>query len=555
MAVAALALTACNKDQNDSIEIPNGEIRLSSGVTVQTKASFGMDTQIPSNQQVAVYVDKAADASPIYGNNVLTADGRGGFSGGKTMYFPADKSSVDIYAFRTNESLGDNYPETPITHTVRADQRIADNYAASDLLYGAKKGVAFTKQTVELTFYHMLSKVEVALKVGTGTPNLEGATVSIVGTKLKADFEPDKMRAMPDQDARARMITPTDADNKPAEITISNTVSANFGDNISYNEAIIVPQVVAKDAKWIQVTLASGGELFYKLPRTTTFESGKKYSYKITVNLTGLTVTSTIADWDAVGEVGGDAEMEMPAKVGDFYMNDGTWLPGSTNLTEEQQAACIGIVYWTGDPTTDDLALKNDYPNCTHGLVVALTEVRSLWQLTDTPFNTTVNHWTTAHATGFTQPIISGGQLTDPINQIMGYNNTEAILAFNAAPANSVWTVEAIEKVKDCRTSTPNPASSSPWFIPSTKELTLLCGLKPPTNGNVFDDGYGTGNRDAMNTQLAKVSGATKVAPNSYWSSSENNYYGSSWYVNFDEGITSNTSKSLTCQVRCVRAF
>lgn len=312
MALTAMVFTSCNKESNETEDHLNGELRLSSGITAQqTRASFDMDKQIASGQTVAVYVDKAtAPATEIYGNNELSANGNGAFTGGTTMFFPADKSNVDIYAFHTNGVLDDNYPAAVITHAVDADQSKAINYATSDLLYSAKKGVAFTKSAVELTFYHMLSKVEVALKVGAGTPELAGAVASIVGTKLKADFTPSKVADVTTQSARAAMITTTTADNTATEIKIGNTVSTDFETNISYNEAVIVPQEVAQNAQFIKVTLADGGELFHKLATATTFESGKKYSYQITVNLSSLTVTSTIEDWKAVNPVVGNAEME-----------------------------------------------------------------------------------------------------------------------------------------------------------------------------------------------------------------------------------------------------
>lgn len=239
-----------------------------------------------------------------------------------------------------------------------------------------------------------------------------------------------------------------------------------------------------------------------------------------------------------------------PLAVGDFYMSDGTWLPGATTLTAEQQAACIGIVYWTGDPTKDDAALKAAHPNCTNGLVVALKEDGpSAWQSTFKAYAKTVNEWTTVNTSY--APIISGDALTDPINKIMGYNNTKAIEAFNAA--NSANKVEAIEKVAAYQTAVPTPASNSGWFLPSTKELTLLCGLVNQDK-NVFEDIYGTGNRDAINAQLAKIDGSIQISKN-HWSSTEGSRY-AAWLVLFDKGITNDGIKNLgNTSVRVVSAF
>lgn len=317
MAAVALAMTGCSNDENEGMDNWNGEIRLTSGVTVQSRAFNGMDTQLPSGQTVAVYVDKTG-GSQIYGNNVLKAYGDGTFTDGEMMYFPEDKSAVDIYAFHTNGTLATDFPTVVITHAVEAVQSGEPNYLKSDLLYAAKKDNAFSKTAIPLTFYHMLAKVQVAIKAGAGTPDLTGATVSIVGTQLKADFTPDKTadinNATPAtaQAARAGMIGLTADDNTAADIKLSNAVTTGTDfTSAVYNDAVIVPQKVEKDAKFIKVTLSNGTELFHKLATETVFASGKKYQYQITVNLTGLTVTSTVEDWESVGAaVKGGAEME-----------------------------------------------------------------------------------------------------------------------------------------------------------------------------------------------------------------------------------------------------
>lgn len=310
IATLAIALAGCSKSEETPTESLNGEIRLSSGVTTLTRASFGMDTQIASGQSVAVYVDNSSDA-PIYGNNILTANGSGGLTGTTSMYFPADKTAVSIYAIHTNGTLDALFPTSPITHTVSADQTAATGYATSDLLYATSTAVAFTKTAIPLTFYHLLSKVEVALKAGNGTPDLTGATVSIVGTQLKANFIPVKTITMTSQELRGSMITTPTNDNDATAIQIGATVSTDFeAANIAYNEAIIVPQTVAQGDQFIQIKLANGSDLFYKMETATTFESGKRYQYKITANLSGLTATSIVSDWIPVNPVTGNAEIE-----------------------------------------------------------------------------------------------------------------------------------------------------------------------------------------------------------------------------------------------------
>lgn len=92
-------------------------------------------------------------------------------------------------------------------------------------------------------------------------------------------------------------------------MTLGHVTCTDFSDgNIVYNEAILVPQVMS--GKILTFKLADGGQLTYTIPVSTTFESGKKYLYHITLDLTGITVTSKIEKWDPVAAVEGAPTMQ-----------------------------------------------------------------------------------------------------------------------------------------------------------------------------------------------------------------------------------------------------
>ena len=341
MAAATMILAGCSNDENG---MDNGpvELRLTSGVTVQQTRANTQAEQIAANEVIYAWVDDAGSTTPsvvaaaAYINAwKLTAGGFGNFFG-TSMYFPKSGNGVDIYAMHGNfgstftegivgtSTEGTAFPTTALTHTVASNQAPGEsgsmaNYTQSDLLYARKTGAARSNSSaVQLTFYHMLSKVEVALKAGTGSPDLTDATVTIENTKLKADFtlnkETDIAHETSGQSNRAGMIELTKTENDVASITIGNavTTSDNWDNHPVYNEAIIVPQTINAngEAHFIKVQLKDKAALFYNVSNQA-FESGKKYSYKITVNLTGLTVTSNIEDWTTVTPVNdGTATME-----------------------------------------------------------------------------------------------------------------------------------------------------------------------------------------------------------------------------------------------------
>lgn len=315
IAAVALAMTGCSNDENEEMDNWNGEIRLSSGVAVQTRANTQAE-QIQKDETVYAWVDKAATVAASYINAwTLTADGNGSLTG-SSQFYPTDDSSLDFYAMHGNfvsSTFTENeteFPEFSFIHSVTDDQSRAENYIKSDLLYAVTKGVTRSSSAVNLEFYHMLSKVEVALKSGNGNPNLTGATVTIEGTKLKARFEPRKDEDMSDRQNRASMIV---AEGDPTPIKIRTAITEdNFGTDTQYAEAVLVPsdRAIADKTTFIKVKLQNDATFSYKIDGSLWLESGKKYTYKITVNQSGLSVSSEIKNWDTAPDKEGEATMD-----------------------------------------------------------------------------------------------------------------------------------------------------------------------------------------------------------------------------------------------------
>lgn len=311
-AAAALALASCSNDENmpDNANDPV-EIRLTSGLQVQTRATHNLDTQLKNGEKVYVWIDDAGSGvtSPeLYAKNELTVGESGNLSGGTTMYFPSTGNAVNIYAIHGNLTEYTTFWGEEQTHTVATDQTSGDNktgYATSDLVYCKNGNVARTSQAVNLQFSHLLSKMEVVLVQGNGAPGI--SKVEILNTKLQATFTPDKENGC--SVTAAGEIT----DDTKNAITIDNgtTASGNTESSLTLNEAIIVPQTIAKGTQLFRITTDNGGTLYYKVPEAgVTFASSKKYRYTITANLSGLTVTCSIYDWTAGESASGNAEME-----------------------------------------------------------------------------------------------------------------------------------------------------------------------------------------------------------------------------------------------------
>lgn len=244
-------------------------------------------------------------------------------------------------------------------------------------------------------------------------------------------------------------------------------------------------------------------------------------------------------------------------QIGDFYMKDGSLL--GKDVTPPNPSDCIGIVYWVGDPTANDPTLKADHKDCNHGLVVAVNGDETLsdgWG----EYGINVATWI-KNNTNFTS--IHGGSIYAfgvNRNKILGYNNTKAIETYNIA--NSGYKVHAVEKAVTYRTIVIAPESSSDWYLPSVKELSLMCSGK--FNSDIVDiptypPTY-IQNCKLLNNQFNKISGnALQQNFDLYWSSTvytEDDGYETPHGVDFSDGSVTGNEKFLDYnRVRFTLAF
>lgn len=304
-AAALVALVACNNEDYTPMDDPNApmEIRLSSGIDVQTRANSAEvpDKQIAERQQVGVFINDAGNGDVISVNLQYAANGSGQLTltdASQQPYYPATGNGVKMTAYHPYDDRA-AITGSAYEFAVSTDQSSNANYYASDLLYSASSEYARQKTAHSLAFKHKLSKVECTLTPGSGSPDLTGATVSIVGAQTNIFFRP----------ADGTLRSPTNV--TTADIKLNSAIAAG-----SYI-GIIPPQTYSKGSQFLKVVLstaAGGGTFYYTIPNGSAdndlaLAGGNVYKYTITVNRTGLSVTSTIEPWGTGGTHSGDAEM------------------------------------------------------------------------------------------------------------------------------------------------------------------------------------------------------------------------------------------------------
>lgn len=466
---------------------------------------------------------------------------------------------------------------------VQSDQRYAgglvesEGYRQSDFLYAPVQPVSFRDESKELVFYHQTARVVIHIV------KAEAANTATISEIKIGDQDNLALSGAYTAPTASNVHTGTwDVSGGSGSSVTMGTILPNTlpvsdaGKYLASYTALVIPQKMSEKAnrKFIAVTL-SDGNTYYYTPKGTDadLESGKEYTYNITVKYGYLevdVVTGSVWGGDgtsiAVGSetfVAGFSSSDL--KIGDYYYSDGSTSDGgyrkyakdgSTKLLEifpvlvnpetGVKRTVVGIVFWAGDATAKDKTLKKDHGDCTHGLVVALGgDEKIAWQ---DPFSF-VQEWLNSNNSEGYLAVASVNGANDPVNNIQGYNNTKAIEAFNDANPDNI--VQVVQKVIEYRTEVRAPDNSSGWYLPSAKELTLLCGGEV---SDIWNNDAGVVNRNIINGKL-ELMGASSLQSDYYWSSTELDG-GWAWCVRFGSGGVGGYNKdNYSYWVRVVLAY
>lgn len=242
------------------------------------------------------------------------------------------------------------------------------------------------------------------------------------------------------------------------------------------------------------------------------------------------------------------------ATVGDYFYSDGTF-----SMELDKSKTLVGIIYWVGDPTESDPTLKKDYPDCTNGLVMSVFDGEvSSWQPGINTYQNTIYHWISENnldyvCTNATTELDGNG------HKILGYNNTKAYEKFNAASENEQWRVVLMDSFAEFKRTHQHPENTSDWFIPSSKEISIICAGE--VSENIINKSHGNKRQRDLNKKLQAAidalgnDKADLLNDNGiYWSSTEMN--DGALAINMSGGYMMPYSKDhFPGAVRCVFAF
>lgn len=339
--LAALMMAGCSNEVEeqvmDSRRVPlqiNGDINM-----LMTRAA---DDHWDANDAIGVYM-VSADNSIVGGVSnyryVVIDKDNGNFSPDgetNTAYFPESDDVVNVVAYYPQGNVVDN--------KLSLDLANQDEQPRIDLMSAKAEGASKSNPTINLGFKHRLTKLFFEIE---GDVNTDGiyAAISNQYTKIQYDILNDEL-LIADESKREDIVMKY----------------WNLG-NYRFAEAIVLPNEGNNSAEDRELTFQLNEKIFKAtISNSTTFEAGKKYTYKvkfettpsgnINVSITGV----SIKNWDD-GDISGD-NIIVPGtlKFDRLYLASGFTDWGRPyEMTKSEDGK---IFTWTGNVTNDNQEMK-----------------------------------------------------------------------------------------------------------------------------------------------------------------------------------------------------
>lgn len=259
-AIAALAMTACNNDEEQVFTPVEGEIQLQfihpSG---QTRAT---DTSFENTDEIGVYVTAIDSKLQLGGNEVnnekFVFNGTSWTSPRKVYW---NEGNHNVYAYypytRTVNDVED------FQFSVQTDQSTVEGYTKSDFLWASVSDIAASNSAVKMQFAHKLSCVNVILEKG---ESYQGEIPTNTEVYLYSTV-PSALVSLSTGDACK------DSYGSMASIRC-------FQESATKYKAIVVPQNLLTRRPLVEVVI---GNVSYLMEGTISYKPGMRHTLTITL--------------------------------------------------------------------------------------------------------------------------------------------------------------------------------------------------------------------------------------------------------------------------------
>lgn len=271
-------------------------------IDISTSITRVTETAFESGDAIGLYVvnrnddgsHNALKPSGNYVDNMRYTYSYNTWTPDETVYWKDDKTRADFYLYYPYQATHIN--ENPMVFKVEADQSNVNSYKNSDVIVGSTMNVAPSQTTVHIASKQVMSRVVIALTPGEGFTDASLAasdvkvTLNVPAVSANIDLATGKVEPIMNHDGESLTMTPM----------------TPYKDGNVYR-AIVVSQQVAQ-TNLIKVNVDGRDFLFSK---AFNFESGKSYTFNVTLAKKSSGLNATITGWDSDGvDYGGTATEE-----------------------------------------------------------------------------------------------------------------------------------------------------------------------------------------------------------------------------------------------------
>ena len=275
-----LALTSCSAGEDVASKSSSAsEIVLSAEIeAMDSRAGTNLlNTKFAVNSRLGVYINELTVGTPSVTYNqpiqYIVSDAAGNIRPiiESVPCYPTTGNQVKVSAFFPYVAINDMG-----SYTLRTDQSENSGYQNSDLMSATVIG-RNNSGPLNLEFKHLCSKITYHLTSSDPDVIVEGSRISLLNVKKSASVN-----------------------------ATLGTIGVAYGDIsdpiiVSYNggkdgSAIILPQTITSDTKFIEVVLYTGEIVYGVMPTTYTFQEGKSYLFNIDIKVDRVASTITLGD-------------------------------------------------------------------------------------------------------------------------------------------------------------------------------------------------------------------------------------------------------------------
>lgn len=294
--VVAIVFADCNKEKVKIVEPDAESISIQASIDKMTKVSYNGDaSSFTAGDSIIVYgwTGSALEvpAKLVVDGVINTFDGSSWSAKSPMLWNNNTDSHYFVSVFPVLASVADL--------TAAPYKLDESDYTASDLLVAANlRGVKSTDGTVNLTFGHVMAKLNVNLKFRSEwktVPEIESLTVSAKDS------------------ASVNFLTSGVTAAGPAlSVALPKTAAPAAGFDAGFS-GLMVPQ---EGVRSVVITI-NGQEYVYESPADIALNAGRYTTLELTIGKERIEMNSiSIADWTSGQEIkGGEAELIVPKQV------------------------------------------------------------------------------------------------------------------------------------------------------------------------------------------------------------------------------------------------